>query len=143
MAMTSENSEALREAASLLNQVAEGQARGLRKVPVVDGECEPVLPRGCTALVKAADAGALRAGSLVMLRTGQYLRARQLTRASRGMLHVVVPGGDLEVEETVETARLVGEVVGYDLRGKRHIFQLKSEPAKGLAGLLQRLGFRR
>lgn len=142
MPQASEHSDALREATHLVDRVAEGRARGLRKVTVVDGECEPILPRGCTALVRAAEPGALRTGSLVMLRTGQYLRARQVTRTSRGTLHVVVPR-DPEVEEAVEDARLVGEVVGYDFRGLRHLFELKTEPARGLAALLQKLGLRR
>lgn len=140
MALT--KSDALREATHLVNQVSDASARGLRKVPIVDGECEPLLPRGCTVLVRAADSSALRRGSLVMLRTGQYLRARQVVRASHETVHVVTPR-DPEVEETVEAARLVGEIVGYDHHGQRHLFELKSDAPRGFAALLRKLGLGR
>lgn len=142
MALTSENSDALREATHLVNRVADASARGLRKVSIVDGECEPVLPRGCTVLVRPGDASTLRKGSLVMLRSGQYLRARQVLRVTRQALHVVTPR-DPEVEETVDVDRLVGEIVGYDHQGQRRLFELKAETPRGLAGLLRKFGFGR
>lgn len=142
MALTSENSDALREATHLVNRVAEASARGLRKVSILDGECEPVLPRGCTVLVRAVEVSSLRRGAMVMLRSGQYLRARQVTGTSREALQVVAPR-EPEVEETVDAARLVGEIVGYDHQGQRHLFELRSQAPTGLAGLLQKLGLRR
>lgn len=142
MALTSENSDALREATHLVNRVAEASARGLRKVSILDGECEPVLPRGCTVLVRAVEVSSLRRGTMVMLRSGQYLRARQVNRTSPQALHVVSPR-EPEIEESVEVERLVGEIVGYDHQGQRHLFELRTEAPRGIAALLQKLGLRR
>lgn len=140
MALT--KSDALLEATHLVNRVADASARGLRKVSILDGECEPVLPRGCTVLVRPVEASDVRRGSLVMLRSGQYLRARQVVRTTRQALHVVTPR-EPEVEETVDVGRLVGEIVGYDHQGQRHLFELRTEAPRGFAALLQRLGLRR
>lgn len=142
MSDLSSNRKSPREATRLVSRVVGGgAARGLRKVSVMDSECEPFLPRGCTALVREAREDQLRKGCLVMLRCGQWLYARQVSRFHRGTPYAAAPG-DTELDERIDPAHLVGEVVGFEFRGQRHLFELTEEPAWSLVSMLQKLGFR-